>query len=309
MTSLNATEIAVHYPYLRESHLTTIIVPQIQHRIDLISRWDIQPGEKVLELGCGQGDCTITLAAAVGESGHITAIDPAPLDYGEFRRASLCPHVLTFFSGSPFNLGQAQAHLKASVYGARMTFVRADPLDFIDKCEPESYTTAVLAHCIWYFSSPSILLDILKALSTRVKRICLAEYNLTATDPRSLPHVLAALTQAAVEFHDPDSKRNIRTVLSPDAIHASALSSGLVLQKREVFTPVEGMLDAKWEVDEVVTPEYLTKIDTLVKNEQEKAVVVAMRDSVLGSVAIVEAKGEKLRTMDVCTLVYTSPSA
>ena len=82
MTSLNANEIAVHYPRSSESHLTQIIVPQIQHRIDLISSWEIQPGENVLELVGGQGDCTITLAALVGDGGHVTAVDPAPLDYG-----------------------------------------------------------------------------------------------------------------------------------------------------------------------------------------------------------------------------------
>ena len=57
---------------------------QIQHRIDLIEIWEIQPGERVLEIGCGQGDCTVTLAHAVGEGGHVTAVDPAPLDYGRF---------------------------------------------------------------------------------------------------------------------------------------------------------------------------------------------------------------------------------
>ncbi|TCD65578.1 hypothetical protein EIP91_002499 [Steccherinum ochraceum] len=258
-----------------------IAMPQIQHRIDLIKSWDIQPGEKVLEIGCGQGDCTITLAAAVGESGHVTAVDPGPLDYG-----------------GPFTLGQAQAHLKASVYGSRVTFVQADPVDFIRTSEAE-YSTAVLAHCIWYFASPTVLLDILQALAKRVKRICLSEYNLTATDPRSLPHVIAALTQAIVESHDPNSTHNIRTVLSPDAIHASALEAGLVQQKREVFTPVEGMMDAKWEVDEVVGEKYLARINSIVTNEKERAVAVAMRDSVIGSLGIVKAKGEKLRTMDV----------
>lgn len=30
---------------------------QTQHRLDLISKWPIGAGDKVLELGCGQGDC------------------------------------------------------------------------------------------------------------------------------------------------------------------------------------------------------------------------------------------------------------
>jgi len=35
-----------------------------------------------MEIGCGQGDCTAVLATVVGETGHVTALDPAPPDYG-----------------------------------------------------------------------------------------------------------------------------------------------------------------------------------------------------------------------------------
>lgn len=57
-------------------------VGQTTHRINLLAKWDIKEGDKVLELGCGQGDCTAVLAAAVGESGTVTAVDPGPPDYG-----------------------------------------------------------------------------------------------------------------------------------------------------------------------------------------------------------------------------------
>jgi ubiquinone/menaquinone biosynthesis C-methylase UbiE len=58
---------------------------QTQHRINLVSKWDIKEGDNVLELGCGQGDCTAVLATVVGESGSVTALDPASLDYGEHQ--------------------------------------------------------------------------------------------------------------------------------------------------------------------------------------------------------------------------------
>jgi predicted methyltransferase len=61
-------------------------IGQIEHRINLVEKWNIKDGDRVLELGCGQGDCTAALAAAVGDKGSVTAIDPAPSDYGE----SLC---------------------------------------------------------------------------------------------------------------------------------------------------------------------------------------------------------------------------
>ena len=42
--------------------------------------WDIKKGDNVLEIGCGQGDMTAVLAACVGESGAVDAIDKAKPD-------------------------------------------------------------------------------------------------------------------------------------------------------------------------------------------------------------------------------------
>jgi predicted methyltransferase len=69
---------------------------QTLHRLVLLQHWGIAPGSKVLELGCGQGDCTTVLASAVGEQGTVVAVDPAELDYGasfsiSIRRPSPLP--------------------------------------------------------------------------------------------------------------------------------------------------------------------------------------------------------------------------
>ena len=56
--------------------------PQFEHRVNIVKSWNIPPGSHVLEIGPGQGDCTIVLAQAVGESGHVDAVDPAPLGSG-----------------------------------------------------------------------------------------------------------------------------------------------------------------------------------------------------------------------------------
>ena len=37
-----------------------------------------QPGERVLDIGCGRGAATLPLARAVGARGHVTAVDVAP---------------------------------------------------------------------------------------------------------------------------------------------------------------------------------------------------------------------------------------
>jgi len=62
---------------------------QMDHRLEMIPFWDITPGSRVLELGCGQGDCTVPLAEAVGEKGHVDAVDPGAPDYGELHTSHL----------------------------------------------------------------------------------------------------------------------------------------------------------------------------------------------------------------------------
>jgi ubiquinone/menaquinone biosynthesis C-methylase UbiE len=63
---------------------------QTLHRLVLLQHWNISTGSKVLELGCGQGDCTTVLACAVGEQGRVVAVDPAELGYGAFSRPLPC---------------------------------------------------------------------------------------------------------------------------------------------------------------------------------------------------------------------------
>jgi len=60
----------------------------IKHRQRLLSYWKIKPGDNILEIGCGQGDFTVVLADAVGPHGHVVAVDPGPLDYGNHAQ---CP--------------------------------------------------------------------------------------------------------------------------------------------------------------------------------------------------------------------------
>ena len=79
-TQLDATSIArlsLHDP----THFS-IQHSQTLHRLVLLQHWNIPTGSKVLELGCGQGDCTTVLASAVGEQGSVVAVDPADLEYG-----------------------------------------------------------------------------------------------------------------------------------------------------------------------------------------------------------------------------------
>jgi ubiquinone/menaquinone biosynthesis C-methylase UbiE len=46
----------------------------------------IQPGQEVLEIGCGTGFFTIPAAELVGDKGHVYAMDPHPLAIDEVAR-------------------------------------------------------------------------------------------------------------------------------------------------------------------------------------------------------------------------------
>jgi predicted methyltransferase len=78
----NASALASLHAYSTLKPQSGSHLGQIEERITLVRHWNIQPGEHVLEIGGGQGDCTVVLAAAVGDAGHVTALDPGPLDYG-----------------------------------------------------------------------------------------------------------------------------------------------------------------------------------------------------------------------------------
>src|SRR3954467_5000592 len=82
-----------------------IQVDQTAYRCRLVEAWGIPEGARILEIGCGQGDMTVVLADVVGECGHITGADYAPLTYG-----------------APVNVGDSSAHLLAGPLGSRMTF-------------------------------------------------------------------------------------------------------------------------------------------------------------------------------------------
>jgi predicted methyltransferase len=67
----------------------TIQHSQTLHRLELLRRFKIADASHVLELGCGQGDCTVVLAEAVGEEGSVVGVDPANVDYGKVSLVGL----------------------------------------------------------------------------------------------------------------------------------------------------------------------------------------------------------------------------
>ncbi|CAG8423273.1 unnamed protein product [Penicillium salamii] len=273
-----------------------IQLSQTEHRLALLEHWNILPGSKVLELGCGQGDCTTVLAHAVGEQGKVVAVDPADLEYG-----------------APYNLGQAQSHISQGPLGGRITWVQQPPLNYISSLsahstpltpsspdtEGKAFDAVVLAHCLWYFASPSAILSTLRALKQHSKRLLLAEWSLEATDPSAQPHVLAALTQAALECRKPNSESNVRTVLGPKRLTELALAAGWQLKSETLVQAGEGLLDGQWEVSACLSPSFEREVEDHVSDERERAVVLALRDACDASLKGVQGGRKGVRAMDV----------
>ncbi|KAK6085092.1 hypothetical protein SCUP515_00910 [Seiridium cupressi] len=262
-------------------------VAQAEHRIRLVNLWDIAPGSRVLELGCGQGNATAVLAHAVGPQGHVDAVDPGALDYG-----------------APFTLAQSQDYLSHSAVGDRISWHQATPEQFLKQTdEGEKWDVAVLAHCTWYFDSPLVLLSIFLALQGRVKRLCIAEYAMHATEKAAVPHVLAVLARSTLESFKEESSENVRSPFSPSRIKGIAEEATWeVIGDEHTLVPEPGLLDGSWEVGTVKSKGFAEEIRQSIDSLRVRLVVDTARDAVLA--AVDNLKGEKVRTMDVWTATF-----
>lgn len=201
------------------------------------------------------------------------------------------------FSGSPFNLGQAQSHLSSGPLGPHISWVQSDPLSFLSASSSSSpptpstplYSSAILAHSIYYLSAPTVLHSQLLALKRAgITHLFLAEYALCSrSSALGFPHVLAVLSQAV----HPDSVGNVRSVLSPSAIKAMARQAGWRLCAETILTNPE-VDDGKWEVGAALEME----------REDEAGVAQAHRDALRASLPPGGVK--EVKTMDVWTAVF-----
>lgn len=157
----------------------------------------------------------------------------------------------------------------------------------------------MLAHCLWYFASPSVIISTFRALKQHSKRLLLAEWSLVATDPSAQPHVLAALTQAALECRKQDSESNVRTVLGPKRLTELALAAGWQLETEALVQCGEGLLDGQWEVGACLSSDFEKEVEEHVSDERERAVVLASRDACEASLKGVRGGLKDVRSMDV----------
>ena len=213
--------------------------------------------------------------------------------------------------GAPYTLGQAQSHISQGPLGRRITWVQQSPLQYLSSLplpsstssppasDGQAFDATVLAHCLWYFSSPSLILSTFRALKQHSKRLLLAEWSLVATHPSAQPHVLAALAQAALECRKPTSVSNVRTVLGPKRLTELALAAGWQLESETRVQGGEGLLDGQWEVAACLSSSFEREVEEQVSNERERGLVLALRDACEASLEGVEGGRKGVGRMDV----------
>ncbi|MEK3796752.1 class I SAM-dependent methyltransferase [Peribacillus sp. FSL H8-0477] len=204
---------------------------QTQHRLTIAETWEIKKGNKILEIGCGQGDTTAVLAYLTGENGLVHGIDIASADYG-----------------APLTLGESVTFLQNSALGSRIkidfeTDILTDPHRF-----PDNYFDyIVLSHSSWYLRSFEELAKMLKILRKWGKQLCFAEWDPSINSVEQYPHFLAVLIQAQYEAFKKNSTANVRTLFTPEDIRKLAKDAGWeVIKEQSIHSP--DLQDADWEV-------------------------------------------------------------
>ncbi|REK75062.1 class I SAM-dependent methyltransferase [Paenibacillus paeoniae] len=205
---------------------------QTEHRLKLAGIWGIREGERVLEIGCGQGDTTAVLAYLTGESGFIHGIDIAPPDYG-----------------APVTLGEAALRLKSSPLGSRIQIdFEKDVLHSGVEFPPDSFDVIVLSHCSWYFQSAAQLGSLLAKVRPWARRLCFAEWDARISSQQQYAHFLAVLIQAQYEVYKTSSSSNVRTLFTPPQINAIAEKAGWSVSEEQSILSSE-LQDGKWEAE------------------------------------------------------------
>ncbi len=194
-------------------------VPQIAHRMELAQLWNIHQGDHLLEVGCGQGDATTVLAAAVGKSGHIVAVDKASSD-----------------SWKP-SLEKAHALIMSTPLGAQIEFRTSTDLLHPEVLFPEkAFDVVIFSHSSWYFSEPEELFQLFMRVRPWAKRLGYAEWDIFPRNIMQVPHMLSILLQVHLKAFKPQmSLLNVHSLILPQDVYQMAERAGWkVIHERQV---------------------------------------------------------------------------
>ncbi|KAH8902636.1 hypothetical protein BR93DRAFT_987832 [Coniochaeta sp. PMI_546] len=145
-------------------------------------------------------------------------------------------------------LRRAHKHVKASVVGKQIEFVRSDAIDYLTSPTIlDRYDFIVLSHCLNLACSP-VFSSLLHHYS-RAPVILLAEYGSLTSQPAATPHVLAAVAVNALEsLLSTTLFRNMKCTVSPRNVSDAADEGGRVVRKSAFLEPKEEQRDGWREV-------------------------------------------------------------
>ena len=211
---------------------------QLRHRMALVEYWAPAPGDRVLEIGCGQGTCTAVLAHAVGDRGKIVAVD-----------------IESDTAGAPVSLGDSHRFMKSSEIGGRIEFhTHADLIDPGWSFPDGYFDLAVFAHSSWYMASHRELEALLARVRPWSKRLGYAEWHPRPRNARQVPHLVGVLAQLHVNSHwSRDHGRpllNVQCMITPDQARSMARDAGWQVTDEWVTDSSVGLEDGRdWEIE------------------------------------------------------------
>ena len=206
------------FNFLKYTHAEKAL--QLQHRTALVDIWAPGTGAHVIEVGCGQGETTVALAATVGVAGRVLADDKGPAEYGR-----------------PVTLGKAHAYIKAGALGGRIEFLLStdllDPHRYFPK---NAFDLAVFSHSSWYMSSPQELYRLFARVRPWARRLGYAEWDARLRHLQQLPHLLAILLQAhAYSIAPQTSTANVRALILPEHARILAENAGWTITAEKII--------------------------------------------------------------------------
>lgn len=243
-----AYELKEIFKYLEYNHAEEDL--QLQHRMTLVNMWAPGTGAHIIEIGCGQGETTVALAAAVGASGRVLAVDNGPAKYGR-----------------PVTFGEAHAYIEASTLGERIKFLlSADLLDPHGDFPENAFDLAVFSHSSWYMSSPQALHRLFARVRPWARRLGYAEWDARPRRLQQLPHLLAVLLQVQAHSVAPQtSTANVRALILPEQARLLAENAGwTVTEEKIIDTSTPLGYGKSWEIHKALEmAEALTASDNI----------------------------------------------
>jgi hypothetical protein len=215
---------------------------QFEHRLNLISSWNIAKDARILEIGCGQGETTLAIACHVGERGFVHGIDKASPNYG-----------------GPVTLSEAREKILNLPVGKYIQIdLDVDILSQNGLSLEKPFNYIIFSHCSWYFNSPKEFKEVIEKVKNFGKTICLAEWDMRITNIDQIGHYNAALIQGQYNAYHQDIDSNIRTLFSYNDIINILTDEGWRVN-RKASMDSSNLQDGIWEINNVLL-EYPNKI-------------------------------------------------